>query len=167
MNIFMPEALIADSVFALDDKRLIKQILECYQIIRINERVLAGEEDVGYRNHPVVKFYRDKLPFVATYGKFACYEYYMRFCKHHQYDNFFFDEAELYGRPEIYDILYCEKRSTGLYENSVRYDVRNDIEPEDTHLMFRQKLIKKWDTDKRTPTWTNQTKPAWYSKGKE
>ena len=166
MNIFMPEVLIANSVMTLDDRRLIKQILECYQIIRINERVLAGEENVGYRNHPVVKFYRDKIPFVIKYGMVACSEYFVRFCKCHTYQDFFTDHWRNYPQiSDIYNVLYCEKRSTELYEKSVEYDVKNH-RLEDVHLLFREKLINKWNNDKRKPTWTGIQCPNWY-KNKE
>lgn len=167
MNIFMPETSVTRSVAVLDDKRLIKQILECYQIIKINDRVLAGEEKVGYRNHPVVKFYRDKRDFLIYYGICACGEYYWRFCKEHKYDEFFNEEFVKLNKYDIkYNILYCEKRETGLYEETVEYeynDSSQDTLIDNVHLKFRQKLINKWKTDKCPPKWTNEERPGWYN----
>lgn len=40
MNIFMPEPTIEQSVAALDDSRLNKQILECRQIINANDHII-------------------------------------------------------------------------------------------------------------------------------
>ena len=49
MNIFLPyEYDIKKSVISLDDRRLIKQILEVHQLARIKIENRSG----GYSNHP-------------------------------------------------------------------------------------------------------------------
>ena len=89
MNVFMPCVTIEDSVRALDDKRLIKQILECKQILEVFDRLDNGEQKVGYANHPVVKHYYnlgfDGKFFIAFYAIFACREYEDRFFHRHSY----------------------------------------------------------------------------------
>ena len=54
MNIFMPYEEITASVESLDDKRLLKQILEVMSLIRIYKREQEGEIITrGYVNHPI------------------------------------------------------------------------------------------------------------------
>lgn len=162
MNIFMPETSIEKSVSILDDKRLIKQILECYQIVNINDRLLKGEQKVGYANHPVVKFYRDKRKFVIKYGYEACVEYWFRFGKNHAYHAFFSYEC-LAKQDNIndYDIIYIAKPNTDecTIVNHI-IEKQNDIA--DVCKAFRKKLINKWQNDKRQPKWSNHNKPYWY-----
>jgi hypothetical protein len=51
MQTFLPHPAMRDSLDALDNKRLNKQILECYQILK----VLSGQsESNAWRNHPAV-----------------------------------------------------------------------------------------------------------------
>jgi hypothetical protein len=42
----------------LDNKRLGKQRVENLQILKVNSRIAAGEENVAWRNHPAVKMWR-------------------------------------------------------------------------------------------------------------
>ena len=163
MNIFMPEITCGNSVQTLDDRRLIKQILECRQIVEANRRIKAGETKVGWASHPVVRFYRDKEAFVLFYGLSACYEYSYRFDKHHAYEEWF--NKEYYGHHWLgldYNIIYCEKRDGGLYEAKIEYDYTDTDEPNRIHREFRDKLIKKWGNDKSSPKWTNRHRPTWY-----
>mgnify|MGYP003297340160 CR=1 FL=1 len=76
MNVFLPEQSVMDCVRALDDNRLMKQILE----IKV---LLNG--GAGYAHHPVKVFYADKQDFLRHYGFSCCVEYYMRFGKIHKY----------------------------------------------------------------------------------
>ena len=51
MQTFLPYPAMRDSLGALDNKRLNKQILECYQILK----VLSGQsQSNAWRNHPAV-----------------------------------------------------------------------------------------------------------------
>ena len=51
MQTFLPHPAMRDSLDALDNKRLNKQILECYQILK----VLSGQSPSNaWRNHPAV-----------------------------------------------------------------------------------------------------------------
>lgn len=54
MQVFLPENSFADCAKALDQKRLVKQLLEGRQIMTI----LAGESPGGaWKNHPAVKMF--------------------------------------------------------------------------------------------------------------
>ena len=169
MNIFMPEPTIEQSVAALDDSRLNKQILECRQIINANDRVLAGEEKVGYSHHPVAVFYRDKRDFLIEYGYRACTEYYWRFGKKHSYDEFFESAFILKNSPLLsYPVCYIDKRPE-LYEVSATLPIDfGALLAADLVLCnFRRKLGLKWNNSKRKPKWTRRGCPSWYYEGKE
>ena len=55
MQTFIPHTTMRESLDALDNKRLNKQILETYQILKV-----LGNPDprAGWRNHPAVKMWR-------------------------------------------------------------------------------------------------------------
>lgn len=53
MQTFLPEQKYSDCAEVLDDKRLVKQLLECRQIFT----ALAGESK-GWVNHPATKMWR-------------------------------------------------------------------------------------------------------------
>ena len=155
MNVFMPCKSIEESVRALDDKRLIKQILECMQIIEANTRVLDGEQNVGYANHPVVSHYRYQFYgelFIGQYANACCFEYLYRFNKEHIYWDFFIPYGNI--GAEV-DFIYAEGS-----KNSP--DCIRETDNEKVHELFKQKLIKKWNSDKYPPKWTNRESPSWY-----
>jgi len=73
MNTFLPYPDIIKSVQCLDNKRLGKQRVEAYQILR----VLAGLTK-GWRNHPAVKIWRGYEDALALYGLSCCAEWIKR-----------------------------------------------------------------------------------------
>ena len=77
MNIFLPyENSVKKSVEALDDLRLQKQLVECYQLLTlaIKEQQEGDEIKAGHYHHPVYLFYKDNIPFLAYYGYECCRE---------------------------------------------------------------------------------------------
>lgn len=158
MNLFLPEKTVNDSVRALDDRRLIKQILECKTIIDVaieNKKLLHEKPKyIGYAKHPVVDYYKDYDCYVAMYGIKACYEYSFRFNKKHKLQEYFFKHGIMYLFPRmIPKPFYCEGSKDS--PNAIR-TTENTVE------LFRQKLCKKWDNDKYPPKWTNRQPPEWY-----
>lgn len=158
MNLFLPEKTIYDSVRALDDRRLIKQILECKTILDVaieNKKWIHEQcKNIGYAKHPVVDYYKDYGDYIAMYGIKACQEYSSRFNKTHKLEYYFFQNGAMYLRPSmIPKPFYCEGSKTD--PNCIR-TTDNTVE------LFRAKLCKKWDNDKYPPKWTNRESPAWY-----
>ena len=169
MNVFMPCATIEDSVRALDNKRLIKQILECEQILEANKRVNEGEQKVGYANHPIVKHYRDLgwggTLFLILYEWACCREYKKRFGKdHHAYDVLFEYWMGLVTCKDPTNPLKGYKIPPIMYaEGSIKSpNCIRETDSEKVFELFKQKLIKKWNSDKYPPRWTNRGKPSWY-----
>jgi hypothetical protein len=52
---FLPYASFQESAKELDSKRLNKQILECYQILKV---LSSDDPKAAWRNHPAVKMWR-------------------------------------------------------------------------------------------------------------
>lgn len=157
MNIFMPEKTILDSVKALDDRRLIKQILECKTILD----VAMDEEKKGYARHPVIVYYKDFPQFVFAYIITACEEYEYRFKRVHRLRDFAIDNycKHFYSiETDSVKPFYCE---------GSKFSVNPIRTTENTVELFRQKLCKKWDNDKYTPKWTNREVPVWYESHRE
>ena len=68
MQTFLPYPAMRDSLDALDNKRLNKQILETYQILK----VLSGESPSGaWRNHPAVLMWVGAENELWRYGQVA------------------------------------------------------------------------------------------------
>ena len=55
MQTFMPYKSFYHTAQALDNKRLNKQILECYQILKV---LSSNDPHAGWRNHPAVKMWK-------------------------------------------------------------------------------------------------------------
>lgn len=150
MNVFMPYANVKDSVKALDNHRLTKQVLECHQIMNAilklhYEQTSDTPTRVGYAHHPVVQYYRKNVPFLICYAKEACYEYYQRFGRHHKCEPDFvcyfnnlpqilrvFEPATIFYHAEKYR-CYTPDRSMWLFKNKLcekwLADLRKGIEP--------------------------------------
>ena len=153
MNVFLPEITISASVECLDDRRLIKQILEIDTLL---------DDGKGYNNHPVKVFYRDKKIFLAHYGYICCCEYSQRFGKIHKLHKVFDEYINTNGGFKLkymhwQDGLYASgsKNSPDFIRETEHYKVRQ---------LFKQKLINKWNNDKISPKWTNSNPPVWYNK---
>ena len=68
MQTFLPHPAVRDSLDALDDKRLNKQILETYQILN----VLSGKsKGRGWQNHPAVLMWAGAESELWRYGMTA------------------------------------------------------------------------------------------------
>ena len=152
MNIFLPyEYDIKKSVISLDDRRLIKQILEVYQLARIKIENRSG----GYSNHPVYQHYKNYLDFMIEYGLQACREYKHRFNKEHSLYNSF---AEMFFNHDTQRFLYYlpfYAEGSKKLPNCIRTT-------ENVGKLYRDKLVNKWKSDKLKPTWTNREIPEFY-----
>lgn len=66
MQTFLPFADFESSAKSLDNKRLNKQILECYQILKVLNN---PDPHAGWRNHPAVKMWRGHEQALFVYVK--------------------------------------------------------------------------------------------------
>ena len=165
MNLLISDPDLKKSAQALDDARLIKQILECYQIYKINEAFLSGNTQIGYRNHPVVVYYRDKPELVVDFGAACCTEYLRRFRKIHAYFTFL-NEKRLYIKTknakrlkkDIFDYIGKNSDIIPIYVEGSYSVVDSTV-----YNLFKNKLNEKWFHGKVVPRWKNSTPPEWMS----
>lgn len=57
MQVFVPYTSFQEIARCLDKRRLLKQIVECVQIVNANRKIQRGEK-AGWQNHPAVKAWR-------------------------------------------------------------------------------------------------------------
>ena len=160
MNIFLPyENDIGASVKALDDARLVKQVLETHQLLSNAILESQGKEIKGYKNHPVYVFYKDNIPFLLEYLSKCCSEYLYRFKKWHKSNLYAGMLSSVYPCHNVEFTPYYMEGSKGQ-PNYIR--TTNNVS-----ALFQQKLINKWNNDKakgRPPKWTNRQVPEFYKK---
>ena len=153
MNIFLPyENDIRKSVQSLDDLRLNKQILECYQLLDNAIKEQNGEEIKGYKNHPIYVHYKGNIGFLAVYGHQCCREYHIRFGKCHKLNQPFWEVC--YTTSSLNYVPFYMEGSKGQ-PNYIRTT-------ENVSALYQAKLITKWENDKKPPKWTNREMPSFY-----
>lgn len=158
MNLFLPyENNVGKSVQSLDDKRLIKQILEVYQLLQIYEKEQSGVDlgNRGYHKHPIYLHYKRFPRFLYFYGHTACLEYKFRFKKDHIYGEYF---ATNYAKYKTF-------KHKPFYMEGSKNDKLNCIRTlENVSLLYQRKLVQKWLNYKgnQEPTWTNRKKPEFF-----
>ena len=153
MNIFLPyENDIRKSVQSLDDLRLNKQILETYQLLSNAIKENKGEEVKGYKNHPIYVHYKENIGFLAVYGQQCCREHHIRFGKCHKLNQPLWEVC--YSTDSLNYVPFYMEGSKGQ-PNYIRTT-------ENVSELYQQKLINKWQNDKRQPKWTNRKMPSFY-----
>ena len=75
MQTFLPYPDFEESAKALDNKRLGKQRVEAWQILRT---IKAGNSAKGWRNHPAVNMWRGNEIALCVYGVAMCNEWIVR-----------------------------------------------------------------------------------------
>lgn len=83
MQTFLPHRSFAESAKTLDRKRLGKQRVEAWQIVR----ALRGETK-GWRNHPATKMWEGYVGALCVYGMLVCQEWSRRGYKDSLYGRF-------------------------------------------------------------------------------
>ena len=147
MNLFLPTYSIYSSVMSLDDKRLLKQILECKTIYNVYNKL-----STGYSHHPVVKHYTqdaDHFNFAMFYAAQCCVEYSYRFSKFHKYHELFMMVTQNVKFKNV-DLIYVD----GKYSTT---------DPQEVVESFKVKLNEKWSTSKTKPKWTRRPQPSFYT----
>jgi hypothetical protein len=156
MNIFVSSFDPKEAAKALDDKRLIKMILETAQILSTNIN-LAGLRPGPYRtthaNHPCTKWAREcheNYLWLCAHFSCLCNEYTNRFHKIHKCSQY----RELFYNCST-DLIYNKQGFTSFPNCTVFKDIK------ETTRAYRLYLNKKWTEDKRKPKWTNTLPPEW------
>lgn len=160
MNIFATDPDPKVAAYHLDDKRVIKMILESAQMLSTAIRSRGLTHDWLYKrtheSHPCsiwVRESRENFDWLITYSLELCAAYTYVYGRVHKSEAFIRRYVE-------YRYLF---KSKGLqpFTNCSNY-------PElETNLAYRVRLLEKWETiDKRAPTWKNRELPYWLSQEK-
>jgi hypothetical protein len=154
MNIFATSPNPLDCAIALDDKRLIKMILETAQLLSTAIHQYDPDNPALYKpthtNHPCAVWVReDKRNFQWTIRHFAYLseEYTARFGKTH---------ASMTRLALTLDRELSTLPPPTGFVNCTPYKELTDV-----HEAYRVCLLHKWNTDIRSPKWTNRQPPVW------
>jgi len=72
---FLPYADFKETALVLDYRRLGKQRVEAYQIVRVLD---GTQQSNAWHNHPAVLMWRDNLDALKSYGREICLEWIRR-----------------------------------------------------------------------------------------
>ena len=155
MNIF---AIYADDIKAnvelLDDKRLVKMVLETAQLLATAIHHVGGTATYKstHVNHPCSIWTRRSQ---ANYGWLLSYfvaindEYTYRFNKNHKCLGYLPEFTVAVNLFPIASQIDLHENCTPLKELPV-------------YEAYRLTMIDKWRNDKRLPKWTNRNPPEWF-----
>jgi hypothetical protein len=155
MNIFATSLCHAECARVLDDKRVIKMILESTQMLStaINLTGGTGPYKTTHPNHPCSIWVRTSITnfkWLQLHGLFLCLEYSNRYHKKHKCASILLNLPT----PELPDIGLTPHPNCAA-NKSLGIDYKH---MEDTHMAYQCYLNDRWDTDKRQPTWYGSTR---------
>lgn len=166
MNIFVTSTCPFSSARALDDKRLIKMILETAQILSTNCHI-AGLTDVPYKqthaNHPCTVWARQSyanINWLIDHFNALGGEYTHRFGKTHksmQYLEYFIESSKKMAINRFFPLQGMTE-----FASCVADDIKTIQSSTTDKYQMYMKL--KWVADKsskRPAKWTNTNPPAW------
>ena len=114
MQTFLPSFVYEYSAQALDSKRLNKQVLEGYQIMKI----LSGASETGaWRNHPAVLMWRGHEEALNQYGREMCLEWIAR-----GYNDSMLERFVCVGDPDLPSWLGDTRLHLSHQSNLIRKD---------------------------------------------
>lgn len=153
MNIFVTDPCPFISARYLDDKRVIKMILESAQMLStaIWECGGTGFYRPTHKNHPCSKWAREtrsNYQWLVNHFRFLMEEYSRRYGKFHK--------CAEYLDSIISGLRYIPEGELTPFPNCTKF---KDIP--DVHRAYRECLLDKWQNDKRPPKWTNTNPPIW------
>jgi hypothetical protein len=169
MNIFLPSPTPYNSVIALDDKRIVKMVLETAQLlctaVHLSDELEEFRDLELYKathiNHPCNKWTRETMDnwrYLFQYFIAICNEY------HFRYDKIHASYEKLYRPLTIIDCFLYERKYHFMAHTSFVNCTKNpeyDFTHLPVHEAYKEVLKYKWCHDKRKPTWTNRQRPTW------
>lgn len=161
MNIFVSDLNPHVAARNLDNKRVVKMILETTQLLS-SAVILNGGNEAPYKlthkNHPCTKWTannQSNFKWLIEHGISLCKEYTLRYNKIHKC-NVIILEMTNYLKYLPEGNLTPFPNCTTNKEHNISYQhVENTVDA------YRFYLNARWKNDKLTPKWTNNTKPEW------
>lgn len=150
MNIFASSPDPRVSAMVLDDKRVVKMVLETCQLLctAINENGGVSPYKSTHKNHPCAVWARaSKANYEWLLNHFDCLflEYTRRYHKIHK--------CEQYYNELVSGIAYIPD---GPFTNPPNCTIFKDIS--NVYEAYEKYLEHKWANDKRTPTWFQEAR---------
>jgi len=163
MNIFVTDIDPVKSAQALDDKRVIKMVLESAQMLctalHLNGASHLAKYKKTHQNHPSnvwVRETRSNYEWLLNHFKALCDEYTLRCNKvhatYHLYDNLVAGLQYIPIGP-LTTIANCAARK----DLGIDYKHVGDV-----HLAYKLYLMKRWSLDAKPPRWRGRI-PDWYN----
>lgn len=162
MQTFLPYSDFGKSARVLDNKRLNKQIIECFQILKA-----ITNPTYGWQNHPIVNMWRGYPLTLSEYMLVLDDEYYLRTNKQHRSALEFYIISAEHAKIEEnnppwigYKPFHYSHKMNLIRKDSIYLaKFLPELEPE-PGVYSEQELIDKSQT---TPyLWFDSTKQAWY-----
>ena len=157
INIFVTHPDPVISAWSLDDKRVIKMILESAQLLStalfLHKGEIAGLYKPSHINHPCTKWVarnQSNFGWLTEHAFALCCVYQTAYDKRHKSS----DVIELAAHL----IQYLPPGELSSFENCTPFKDRPDIINN-----YKQYLNSKWDSDKLKPTWKNRVPPIFKS----
>lgn len=155
MNVFLPYKSFDKCAEVLDDKRLVKQILECRQILNMIATKKSNQEYKNpYLHHPVVAHYFNQEKHIVDYALAMCREFHYRFNRWHSYHESFIQDMRMYDKPFL-PIFAKGNKHDPSHIRETNFDKVCEL--------FKQRLVEKWDNNKQFPNWTKRPLPEFYN----
>lgn len=162
MNIFVTDPSPSKSALALDDKRVVKMILESTQMLctAINEHGGKSPYKSTHKNHPSNVWARETkanfqwlydhamalcIRYTETYGK--CHK-----CMHVLTDILEQDLIQYIPDGDLTPFANCAANAS----LGVSFKDESNV-----FKAYKDYLNVRWDNDKREPTWGNSGPPKW------
>jgi hypothetical protein len=152
MNIFVidPENIKYNAEM-LDDKRVVKMVLESAQLLASAVVMSGGKATykLTHKNHPCsiwAREHRGNYTWLLELFKHLCVEYSYRFNKVHKCEQYLkeFEDGQFYLDDQK---MFDPHPNCTIFKNKPIYEA------------YRLCMAEKWNNDKRQPKWTNRTKP--------
>lgn len=152
MNIFVTDTCPIKSAQALDDKRVIKMILESAQMLSTAIHMCGGTGPykMTHVNHPCSVWARKSQAnyyWLLNHFSALCDEYSTRYGKVHKCNNFYPDFS--------FGAHYIPEGPLTDFANCTPHKEMEVV------AAYRQTMIEKWAVDKRKPSWKLRGQPIW------
>jgi hypothetical protein len=157
MNIFVVSDDIQENAQMLDDKRLIKMILEHTQMLSTALHVngVPGPYKITHKNHPCTVWASSNPTnwirlLELTFELIKEYKY--RFDKIHAC------HAKVVECGQKFSLSEFSYKQAALdpYANCSLFKEETDV-----YTAYKKTMIVKWQNDKRAPKWTKRERPSW------
>jgi hypothetical protein len=161
MNIFVTSSDPMECAMALDNKRVVKMVLESAQMLCAAMHYYEIKNvpyKLSHKNHPCTKWARqNRSNFKWLLAHFECLlaEYTYRTGKIHKCEELVtqFYESLWYIPPgPLTKFINCAKNNEKGYDYT---------QIENTYEAYQLYLNNRFKTDKLVPKWTNREKPSW------